>query len=165
MRARWVEHHIRLLLTRRLKVKERWKTARTMTASVEMLSHTWADALPDSPSLPEWGSSTVPRNNRMYYFFISTLLMQFASHKWSAPPAAEGLYPKHKYNVMGENSLLSGYTPSPGGFWGLCDLATGAGFRVSAQASQPNGSGYESRLHHLLTVGPQLRPQSPGFLM
>lgn len=130
-----------------------------------MLSHPWDYTfLHDSPSLPVRDSVRDPTNNRMYYFFISTLLTQLAGHKGPSPPAAKGLCLNHKYNIMGVNSLLMGYKPNPEGSWGLCDRPL-AGFRLSAQASQLNGPGFESWLHHLLTVGPCLRPQSLGFLI
>lgn len=99
------------------------------------------------------------------FFFISTLLMQFASHKGPAPPAAKGLYLKHKYNIMGVNSLLLAYKPNPEVFWGPWDLAMEVGFRLRVQDSQLNGCRFASWLHHLLVVGPWLSPQSPGFLI
>lgn len=94
---------------------------------------------------------------------ISTLLMQSASHKGQAPPAAKGFLLKHKY---GSELPADGIHTKPrrllrtlwSGHWGRFQAER-------AQASQLNGSGFESHLHYLLTVGPRPRPQRLGFLI
>lgn len=114
-----------------------------------------------------WESRVLSRLREQWnvLFTISTLLVQFASHKGLSPPADKELSLKHKYNIMGMSSLLTGESPNPAGSQEHCHLATAAGCRLQVECSarQLGGSGFEPRLHHLLTVEPWLRSQSLLF--
>ena len=166
MRAGWVEHYVCLPLTRRLTAKERWENRKNNYClnwhafiCLRLYPSLWFTQ-PARERL--WNSPKVQQN---VFFVISTLLMQFASHKGPAPPAAKGLSVKHKYNIMGVDSLLLADKPNPEVFWEPWDPDMEVGFRLRAQDSQLNGCRFESWLHHLLIAGPWLSPQSLGFLI
>lgn len=147
-----------------LKVKEREKHKKNNYSLIwNAFSYLRLYPLRDSPSLPGRLRCS-PKEQWNVLFAISTFLMQFASHKGPPTTCCQRVISKTQIQYNGSKLTADKTHTNPEGSEEICDLHTMAGGRLSAQASQADGFGFESQLH-LLNVGPWLRSQSLGLLM